>query len=272
MDRMKCVIALCIFGLFAAGCETTVLRQDVPVSSNPMGASILADGRPAGQTPGTVSLERNRDHIITLFKQGYHQVDMPITRQYQSNKVMMKAVQSGVNSGLFFKSTSMGMSSGMNSISYQEESGEAYILAPPSVAVSLVPLRGQNAGQPAYPAATTAVPSPPQPAGSSDIRTRDAVAAGIIVGTAAGAGQPNPVQKTWETSSSRSNTTSSSASVTTGSSRTVTPAPGRTETRSSSSTHTTSSSTTSTRSTTTSVSVGVNPMGALGIIDALFSR
>lgn len=237
------VVVFCIVALFGGGCETVVLRQDIPVSTNPMGARILADGKPAGQTPGAVSLERNRDHILTLVKDNYQQVDIVISRQYQSNKVLMKAVQSGVNSGLFFKNAGMGMNSGFNSISNQESTGEAYVLVPPSVAVVLIPLQGQAArpaqGQ-AYPAAPSSGGPPPPPA-STDIATKDLIQAGVIAGAVVGANQAKPVEKKWETSSS---------------SRTYREPDGTVVTKKSS----------------TSVSVGVNPAGLMNALDTLFSR
>jgi len=209
-----------------------------------MGARILADGKPAGQTPGTVSLERNRDHILTLVKENYQQVDIVINRQYQSNKVLMKAVQSGVNTGLFFKNAGMGMNSGFNSVSNQEATGEAYVLVPPSVAVTLIPLQGQaasavSAGARAYPsqAPSAAAPAP----ASTDMATKDLIQAGIIAGAAVGASQAKPVEKKWETSSS---------------SRTYREPDGTVVTKKSS----------------TSVSVGVNPAGLINALDTLFSK
>ena len=238
------LIVSCLVVLLGGGCETVVLKQDIPVSTNPMGARILADGKPAGQTPGTVSLERNKDHILTLVKENYQQVDIVINRQYQSNKVLMKAVQSGVNSGLFFKNAGMGMNSGFNSVSNQEATGEAYVLVPPSVAVTLIPLQGQAAS--AVSAGARAYPSPapvavaPAPT-STDMATKDLIQAGIIAGAAVGASQAKPVEKKWETSSS---------------SRTYSEPDGTVVTKKSS----------------TSVSVGVNPAGLTNALDTLFSK
>ena len=136
--------------VFAAGCSMPVLKQDIPVSTNPVGARIYADGQFAGVTPARVSLERNRSHILTLVKDNYRQADVVIMNQYQKERVYLKAIQSGVNSGLFFKNASMGMGSSMNSISNQEETGEAYILTPPAVSVSLMPLSGSAATAPVH--------------------------------------------------------------------------------------------------------------------------
>jgi hypothetical protein len=72
--------------LLASGCSKPVLKQDIPVTTNPLGAKILANGQPMGQTPSSVSLERNRDHILTLLKDGYRQEDVVVKRKYQSEK------------------------------------------------------------------------------------------------------------------------------------------------------------------------------------------
>lgn len=228
-----------IIALLGFGCETPILRQDIPVSTNPMGAKIYVDGKLAGQTPGTVSLERTRDHILTLTKENYRQEDVVIRKQYQSDKVLMKAVQSGVNSGLFFKDTRMAINSGYNSISTQEESGEAYILVPPAVKISLVPLYGPPPGPPGaggYPPA--AVDSQPPPA-DTGFTAKDMLKAGIVAGASAGAAQTKPIEKKWETSSS---------------SRSYTKPDGTMVTEKSG----------------TSVGVSVNPAGLFDALDVLF--
>ncbi|MDD2321408.1 MAG: PEGA domain-containing protein [Geobacteraceae bacterium] len=204
MIKKKYVIGLCCCALFGFGCETKVLRQDIPVSTNPMGAKIYADGNFVGQTPGTVSLERTRNHILTLVKENYRQQDVVITKQYQSNKVLMNAVRSGLDSGLFFKDKRMGINSGFGSISRQEETGEAYNLVPATVSVSLLPLSGaalSPAGAGGYPADAAAVDSQPVPA-NQDITARDVVQAGVVAGAAVGAAQVKPIEKNWQTSSS----------------------------------------------------------------------
>lgn len=202
--KWKCLILSLCCALFASGCETTVLRQDIPVSTNPMGARIYANGALVGQTPATVSLERTRNHVLTLVMENYRQADVVITRQYQSDKVLMNAVMSGVNAGLFFKDKRMGASSGMSSISRQEATGEAYILAPPAVTVALVPLDGEQAYPPGagrHPADALEGDSMPLST-ERNFTTQDALKAGVAAGAVVGASQAKPIQKTWETSSS----------------------------------------------------------------------
>jgi hypothetical protein len=242
MLKKKLIIVSCGIALFGFGCQPMVLRQDIPVSTNPMGADIFADGKLAGQTPGTVSLERTQNHIVTLVKENYRQEDVVITKQYQSNKVLMNAVMAGVNSGLFFKDKRMGLSSGFGSISSQEKTGEAYILVPATVSVNLTPLYASPAGVPGrerYPAgASSAGPQPPPM--DQGLSTKDVLKAGIVAGAAAGASQAKPIGKNWETSSSTK--------------RSVKP-----------------DGTEVTRKSSTSVGVSVHPAGILQAIDTLFN-
>ena len=238
MKKSILPLLLCMFAAF--GCETVILRQDIPVTTNPMGAQIYVNGRPSGQTPTTVSLERNRNHVITLVKEDYRQEDVVIQRQYQSNRVLMKAIQSGVNAGSFFKDARMGVNSGFSSISNQEETGEAYLLVPPVVKINLTPLTpAYGSGAPSDGAAARrsneaikALPQDPQ------FTARDALQAGVVAGTAAGAANMKPMEKKWETSSS---------------SRTYTQPDGTVVSEKSS----------------TSVGVSVNPAGILNLIDQL---
>lgn len=211
MARGRFLIILLFAAVIGCGCTVPILRQDIPISTNPLGATIHADGRVMGLTPGIVSLERNRDHILTLVKADYRQVDVPVRRQYQSDRVLMKAVQMGLNSGLFFGDARMGINSGFGSISQQEESGEAYLLVPSVVQVDLIPLSGSQ-GAVAEPSAgvqhaqgsltesTSAAPDAPPP--DTGLKATALLKAGVIAGSAAAAAQAKPMQKTWETSSS----------------------------------------------------------------------
>jgi hypothetical protein len=250
MIKKKYFVLLFLIAIVGSGCETPILRQDIPVSSNPMGAKIYADGRLFGQTPGNVSLERTRDHILTIVKENYRQEDLMIRRQYQSDRVLMKAVQSGVNSGLFFKDTRMGVNSGFSSISRQEETGEAYILVPPAVMINLIPLYGPPSGLsvPSGLPGAQGVPygQPPVAYSSPPVNTgntvKDVLKAGIIAGAGAGAAQTKPIEKRWETSSSSSSYTKPDGTV-------VTKKSG------------------------TSVGVSVDPAAAMGsLIDLLYNK
>jgi len=225
--------------LLASGCSKPVLKQDIPVTTNPLGAKILANGQPMGQTPSSVSLERNRDHILTLLKDGYRQEDVVVKRKYQSEKVFLKAVKSGVNSGLFFKDPRMAINSGYSAMEQQEESGEAYLLEPPTVSVTLTPLSGSPPSASKAPQSGTSAAVDSTPTASQGLSTADFLKAGIIAGAAVGASQMKPVEKKWDTSSS-------------------------------SKSYVTSDGTRVTEKSGTSVGVGINPAGLINALDILF--
>jgi len=229
---------LVIIAILESGCSVPVLKQDIPVTTNPMGAKIYTDGKVAGQTPGIVSLERNRDHILTLVKDDYRQEDVVIRKQYQSDKVFMKAIQSGVNSGLFFKDPRMAVNSGYSSISMQEESGEAYILDPSAVKVTLTPLSGATNPIDQVPNATTPATDDSSTV-DKGITAKDVLKAGIIAGTAVGAAQIKPAEKKWETSSSSKSYVKPDGTMVT-------------------------------EKSSTSVGVSVNPAGMVNALDVLF--
>lgn len=248
MLKVQQIMLLGLSGLFvlsAAGCS--VLKQDIPVSSNPMGAKIYANGQMVGTTPMTVPLERNRSHVLTIVKDNYRQEVFAIVNRYQKDKVYMNAIQSGINSGLFFKNPSMGVGSSMSYLSAQKSSGEAYILYPPAVTVDLVPLSGlplPSGGQ-----STSLHSSGPIQRSSQQPQTYNMQAPPMDraqmgkelfkTGAGAAASQIRPIEKKISTSSSRQDYVTSDGT--------------RVEKKSSS-----------------SVGVGINQAGCTDIIDLLF--
>lgn len=189
-----------VVALLAAGCSQPVLRQGIPVSTNPVGAKIYANGEFAGTTPLAVSLERDRNHILTLIKENYRQEDVVIQRSYQKEKVYLNAIASGINSGLFFKDAGMGIGNSLGSMSAQETTGEAYVLVPPAVSIILTPV--EATGKATAPAPAHAAE---KVAGSSHDPGLDQaeMAKGLAkIGAAAAFSQANPLNKEKEISSS----------------------------------------------------------------------
>ncbi len=130
-----------LFVLFAcAACAPTVLTQKIPVSTIPDGARVRADGAEVCTTPCQVELTRNADHILTLTRDGYRQQDVIVRRVYQSEKVMARAVGQGLQTGQFMNNPAWGVNAGVQSMDAQEQTGEAYLLSPSAVSVTLVPL------------------------------------------------------------------------------------------------------------------------------------
>ncbi|HQM46474.1 MAG: PEGA domain-containing protein [Syntrophaceae bacterium] len=238
MRKISWIAGVLIIGV--VGCSQPVLRQDIPVTTNPMGAKIYANGQLVGTTPTSVSLERNRNHILTLVKDQYRQEDVVIQRSYQKEKVYLNAIASGVNSGLFFKDPRMGVGSSMSSISSQEETGAAYVLVPPAVKVTLTPAGGAESVS-VQPDATRESSSETIDASKDDSGMDKAkMARGLaVIGAAAALSQVKPLEKKVETSSS---------------SRSYVQPDGTRVTEKSS----------------TSVGVSVNPAALFSVVDALF--
>ena len=226
-----------LLALFMGACSRPVLRQDIPVSTNPLGAKIYANGELVGSTPKTVSLERNRSHVLTLVKENYRQEDVVITNQYQKEKVYLKAIQSGLHSGLFFGSSAMGVNSGMNSVAAQEESGEAFILSPPAVTITLTPLTGPPT--PSGPSGGRSAQPPLADTQAPPMGDREMAKELLKIGVGAGAAGMAPIEKKVETSSSEKN-------------------------------YVTADGTKVQEKSGTSVGVGVNPAGLVDAIDTLF--
>ncbi|MHB8771073.1 MAG: PEGA domain-containing protein [Syntrophales bacterium] len=243
MITLKQAVALGVVVLLAGGCTRPVLKQDIPVTTNPLGARIYANGQLMGTTPASVPLERNRSHILTLLKDNYRQEDVVIERRYQKDRVYLKAIQSGINSGLFFKNPAMGVQSSMSAMSDQEETGEAYILTPPAVTVTLAPLSAPPGTPPGArtPAATQPVSRGPSAAeAEAPSMNRGELAREVLkIGAGAALTQARPLEKKVETSSSER--------------RYVTPDGTRVHEKSS-----------------TSVGVGINPAGLVDALDLLF--
>lgn len=150
----RIVFPILLLALLAGGCEATVYKQAIPISTAPMGATILVDGQPAGVTPTSVDLPRNQDHILTITKDGYRQEDVTVKRVYQAESSMLSAISKGVNDANFFKNDSMGFQSGVADLETQKATGEAYVLSPRTVKINLVPIGGLAAAVSAQHAAT----------------------------------------------------------------------------------------------------------------------
>jgi hypothetical protein len=236
--KLPTLLTLALIILMGSGCGG-VLKQTVPVSTNPVGAKVYANGQYLGETPTSISLERNRDHVVTLIKENYQQKDVVIRKVYQREKTLMRAVSDGVDASRFFKDPAMGWSRGLSSMSAQEHSGEAYVLSPSSVVVSLAPSGGGGlaSGSVGVVDTTSAEASDGSSVAPADAAELAKLGAGLA------ATQIKPIEKKWTSSSSSSSTSVSSD----GSTRT---------TRSSSSS--------------TSVGVGVNPLGLINVLDTLF--
>ena len=67
---------LLTFAVTASGCA---LKQNIPVSTDPSGASVYLDGKlVCASTPCSVEAPTNQGHLVTIIKDGYRQRDIPL--------------------------------------------------------------------------------------------------------------------------------------------------------------------------------------------------
>ena len=57
------------------------LTQEVPVTSNPIGARIIINGKDAGQAPLILTLKKNKSHTIRIEKEGYNPTELRVSRK-----------------------------------------------------------------------------------------------------------------------------------------------------------------------------------------------
>lgn len=233
-----------LLGVFLfTGCAPQVLKQRVPVSTNPTGAKVYVDGTPAGETPTTVELERTQSHVLTLLKENYRQADVVIQQRKKSEEQLFKAINSGVTTGMMFKDPGMGMMRAMDSYSTQEKTGEAYELWPSAVTVELEPLKGVEGSPRRSDHAwqdDRGTAQPETERGGAEHSDSGPMTKGALTAAAvAGAVAVGTKEKRWETSSSTKTS--------------IRPDGTQVTTRS-----------------TTSVGVSVNPAGVLNLINTLY--
>jgi len=78
------VVTVCALLFQFGACAYSTKPQSIPVTSNPVGARIIADGQDSGTTPLTLSLKRNADHKIRIEKPGYNPVDILLVSKSRS--------------------------------------------------------------------------------------------------------------------------------------------------------------------------------------------
>ena len=130
-------LSLALAFLLAACSAAT---QNIPVSSNPDGAVVLADGKEVCTTPCNVTLEKTQPHILTFKKDGFRQVDVQIARKYDTATVTRNATQAGMWTSSNGANTQGAVANALMNVGADEESGDAYVLSPASVVVELKPV------------------------------------------------------------------------------------------------------------------------------------
>ncbi len=70
--------------IMTSGCALIFKGQsaEVRVNSTPDGASVEVNGAGMGTTPVTLSLSRNKDHVLIFKKDGYEDVQVNVTKKF----------------------------------------------------------------------------------------------------------------------------------------------------------------------------------------------
>ncbi|WP_272699417.1 PEGA domain-containing protein [Desulfovibrio sp. Fe33] len=114
-----------------------VPKQRIAVSTDPLGATVYADGGKAcASTPCSVSLDKQSDHLLTIVKDGYEQEEIVIRRRFKPDRAIRDGVISGIIKGADPQDVA---SETAREVDEQERSGEAYELDPPIVTIKLTP-------------------------------------------------------------------------------------------------------------------------------------
>ncbi|MGE4193853.1 MAG: PEGA domain-containing protein [Pseudodesulfovibrio sp.] len=135
MARPIALLATLACLVLACGCG--VPKQKIPVSTDPLGATVYADGRKAcSSTPCAVSLDRTSDHLLTIVKEGYVQEEVVIRRRFKPDRALRDGILSGIVKGGAPETVAAETA---REVDEQERSGEAYELVPPIVTIRLTP-------------------------------------------------------------------------------------------------------------------------------------
>lgn len=84
--------------LMVSGCQPRpvhIATQEIPVISEPIGATVTVDGFPHGRTPTSVTLTKNRPHVIKIEKEGYKTQLFAITARRDESQLAVHAMYAG---------------------------------------------------------------------------------------------------------------------------------------------------------------------------------
>ena len=132
LTSLAATLVACLLVLSACAAP----RQKIPVSTNPIGATIYADGKKTCTSPCSVSFDKKSDHLITVVKDGYEQEEIVITRQFMPDQALRDGAISGILRGGDPKDVAGEVA---REVDEQERTGEAYQLVPAIVTVTLKP-------------------------------------------------------------------------------------------------------------------------------------
>ncbi len=92
-------VLLIAAALILQSCATIVkgTRQKIPVTSAPIGARVLVDGKDMGRTPLTLMIKRNKPGVIRIEKEGFNPYEIHIKRK---QKLFSTSVIGSVSIGI----------------------------------------------------------------------------------------------------------------------------------------------------------------------------
>lgn len=122
--RIGGVVAATLAAWFVYGCGTIVhgSSQTVMISSEPAGATVKIDNGMTLTTPSSVKLERKKDYVVQISKEGF-----------QTQTIPLNSVLSGWLAGNIIFGGIIG--GGVDAAT-----GAAYTLTPEKISISLTPL------------------------------------------------------------------------------------------------------------------------------------
>ena len=113
-----------------------VKKEVVPVASVPLEAKVFADGKYIGVTPIAVDLEKNRNHVITISKDGYVPQNIVITSKRDPAKSLERTLTSVFENGV----SSDPFQSAAKTYREEGDTGESSLLEQSVVTVTLAPV------------------------------------------------------------------------------------------------------------------------------------
>ncbi len=145
MKKAACfIVSICV--LFACSQKkqeelqpVKIETQSVPITSNPVGATVYADGTRIGLTPCQATLSKDRDHMITVIKDGYAQEVIMVHRTLDQFKTLSKTFSESIDKPIDLENLQENVKRAQKSYERQEKSGESYTLSPSMIYVILRP-------------------------------------------------------------------------------------------------------------------------------------
>ena len=123
-----CSSIVLLYGFAGSGCATVIhgTTQEIPVSSDPPGITLMVDGKSNFTTPANLLLSRDEPHILEFSLEGYH-----------PEVVRLRSVMSAAVAG-------NAVLGGLIGWGVDAASGAQYRLVPTAVHVSLRPVAVQS--------------------------------------------------------------------------------------------------------------------------------